>query len=159
MADLIYLTIKGKNQGLISAGCSSIDSIGNKYQVNHQDEILVYGLSHSMLRKKNVKHQPVIIRKPIDKSTPLLGVAISNNEVMDCFINHYRTSLNGGLELYFNLKLIGAQILEYSVLHPNSLENNDQQPQETLSLIYKSITWNHIIAGTGGYSIWEDTVY
>ncbi len=65
MADLIYLTIKGKNQGLISAGCSSIDSIGNKYQVNHQDEILVYGLSHSMLRKKNVKHQPVIIRKPL----------------------------------------------------------------------------------------------
>ncbi|CAQ83559.1 conserved hypothetical protein [Photorhabdus asymbiotica] len=32
MANLIYLTIKGKTQGLLSSGCSSIDSIGNKYQ-------------------------------------------------------------------------------------------------------------------------------
>ncbi|WP_445497267.1 Hcp family type VI secretion system effector [Photorhabdus sp. SF281] len=159
MADLIYLTIKGKDQGLISAGCSSIDSIGNKYQENHQDEILVYSLSHSMLRKKNVNHQPVIIKKPVDKSTPLLGVAISNNELLDCFIDLYRTSSNGGLELYFKLKLIKAKILEHSVLHPNSLEHNNLQPQETLSLIYKSITWSHVIAGTSGYSIWEDTVY
>ncbi|CAQ83558.1 conserved hypothetical protein [Photorhabdus asymbiotica] len=98
----------------------------------------------------------MIIKKPVDKSTPLLGVAISNNELMDCFIDFYRTSSNGGLELYFKLKLIGVQILEYSVIHPNSLDHNDQQPQETLSLKYKSITWNHVIAGTSGYSIWED---
>ncbi len=32
MSNLIYATIKGKNQGLISAGCSTFDSIGNKYQ-------------------------------------------------------------------------------------------------------------------------------
>ncbi len=38
MANLIYLTLKGRKQGLISAGCSSIDSIGNKGQVNHTDQ-------------------------------------------------------------------------------------------------------------------------
>ncbi len=42
MADIIYLTLNGNNQGLISAGCSSYDSIGNRYQNNHSDEILVY---------------------------------------------------------------------------------------------------------------------
>ncbi|RKS56701.1 type VI secretion system Hcp family effector [Photorhabdus asymbiotica] len=35
MSDLIYLTLKGHKQGLISAGCSSIDSIGNKGQLDH----------------------------------------------------------------------------------------------------------------------------
>ncbi len=39
MSDLIYLTLKGRRQGLISAGCSSIDSIGNKGQLDHTDQI------------------------------------------------------------------------------------------------------------------------
>ncbi|PVF10642.1 type VI secretion system tube protein Hcp, partial [Yersinia pestis] len=37
MANMIYLTLKGKKQGLISSGCSSIDSIGNKSQGSHID--------------------------------------------------------------------------------------------------------------------------
>ncbi|WP_339959155.1 type VI secretion system tube protein TssD [Photorhabdus tasmaniensis] len=144
---------------MVECHISNTDIANESYQASHQDEILVYSLSHSMLRKKNVNHQPVIIKKPVDKSTPLLGVTISNNELLDCFIDLYRTSSNRGLELYFKLKLIGAKILEYSILHPNFLEHNDQQPQETLLLIYKSIIWIYIIVGTSGYSTWEDTVY
>ncbi|MEM8204902.1 type VI secretion system tube protein Hcp, partial [Morganella morganii] len=30
MAYPVYLVLRGKNQGLISAGCSSVDSIGNR---------------------------------------------------------------------------------------------------------------------------------
>ena len=30
MANLIYLTLNGEKQGLISAGCCSLDSVGNK---------------------------------------------------------------------------------------------------------------------------------
>jgi len=33
-----------KNQGLISANCSTFDFIGNKYQENHKDEIQVISL-------------------------------------------------------------------------------------------------------------------
>ncbi|SHM25388.1 hypothetical protein SAMN05216301_1999 [Morganella morganii] len=45
MAHPIYLTLTGKNQGLISAGCSSVDSIGNRYQAGHENEILILNLS------------------------------------------------------------------------------------------------------------------
>lgn len=48
MAEIIYLTLKGSKQGLISAGCSSYDSIGNKYQENHLDEILVYSTTYDL---------------------------------------------------------------------------------------------------------------
>ncbi|HHH3804694.1 TPA: type VI secretion system tube protein Hcp, partial [Escherichia coli] len=39
MSNIIYLSIKGKIQGLISEGCGSYASIGNKYQINNVDEI------------------------------------------------------------------------------------------------------------------------
>ncbi len=70
MANLIYLTLKGKKQDLISSGCYSLDSIGNKCQKDHANEILIYGLSHSITREQNYSHHPVIIQKPIDKSSP-----------------------------------------------------------------------------------------
>ncbi|OCQ52702.1 Major exported protein [Photorhabdus australis subsp. thailandensis] len=61
MSNLIYLTVKGQNQGLISAGCGRRDSIGIKAQNGHEDQIFVYSLQHLMTRKQNVSHQPVII--------------------------------------------------------------------------------------------------
>ncbi|MCG3463369.1 type VI secretion system tube protein Hcp [Xenorhabdus bovienii] len=112
MANLIYATIKGKKQGLISAGCSTFYLIGNNYQSGHADEILVLSFDHEITRTMNVNHRPVSFVKPIDKSSPLLGVAISNN-----------------------------------------------QPEELISVKYASITWQHHIAGTSGYSFWEDRLY
>lgn len=43
-----YMTITGKAQGLIAAGCSTQDSIGNKCQAGHADEIMVLSYSHNM---------------------------------------------------------------------------------------------------------------
>ena len=41
MANPVYLTLNGELQGLISSGCSSMLSIGNKAQIAHQDQIMV----------------------------------------------------------------------------------------------------------------------
>ena len=42
MANIIYATVTGEKQGMISAGCGTSASIGNKYQINHTDEILSF---------------------------------------------------------------------------------------------------------------------
>ncbi|TAJ02176.1 type VI secretion system tube protein TssD [Pectobacterium versatile] len=54
MASIIYLKINGERQGLISAGASSVDSIGNKYQSGHEDEIFIYELMNQFTRLENV---------------------------------------------------------------------------------------------------------
>ena len=41
MANPAYMKITGGIQGLISAGCSTHASIGNRYQSGHTDEIMV----------------------------------------------------------------------------------------------------------------------
>ncbi|WP_071882791.1 Hcp family type VI secretion system effector [Chania multitudinisentens] len=159
MANLIYLTLTGQKQGLISSGCSSSDSIGNKGQLNHEDQILIYSLIHTMTRTQHVHHNPVTIKKPIDKSSPLLAVAISSNELLEAMFYFYRTSQDGTQELYFSVKLTGVTISEFSSHHPHNITHTGVQPQETLSLRYKSITWQHHISGTSGYSIWDERVY
>ncbi|WP_411704547.1 Hcp family type VI secretion system effector [Edaphovirga cremea] len=159
MSNVIYLTIKGSSQGLISSGCSTKDSVGNKYQTGHENEIYVYSFDHDITREQNVNHQPVEFIKAIDKSSPLLGVAISNNEKLSCLFDFYRTSSDGSQEKYYSIEIIGAIITGLSSHYPNSLTHNDAQPYESISIKYESITWKHHSAGTSGYSIWADRVY
>jgi type VI secretion system Hcp family effector len=154
------MTILGQKQGLISNGCSSYSSIGNRYQLEHENQIYVQSLDHDITREQHVNHEEVIITKPIDKSTPLLGVAISENErIIECFLDSYWTSSTGHQEKFFTIELRNASIVKISYHFPNSVTHNDDMPYEVIHLRYESITWKHHTAGTSGYSIWEDRVY
>ncbi|CDG17719.1 putative haemolysin co-regulated protein (hcp-like) [Xenorhabdus doucetiae] len=153
MSYLIYLSLKGKKQGLISAGCSTPESIGNRYQAGREDEIQVLHIRHGMTRDQNVNHLPVNFTKPIDKSSPLLGLAIDKNELLDALFKCYRTNQAGQLELFYEIKLTGATIVDFSCHYPHSIDDNDQIPYETVQLDYKSISFTHRAAGTTGYAI------
>lgn len=90
MANHGYMTITGKAQGLISTGCSTQDSIGNKCQAAHTDEIMVLSYSHNMANIGNINkptHNPIIITKNVDKSSPLLAQALSSREEINCTIS------------------------------------------------------------------------
>ncbi|MDY4323481.1 Hcp family type VI secretion system effector [Pectobacterium brasiliense] len=159
MANNIYLTLTGNQQGKISAECGTVDPIGNKYQIGHKDQIFVLQFDHSISRNQNINHQPITFFKPIDKSSPLLGNAISNNEKLELLFDFYRTAQTGTQEKYYSVKLIGAVIRNITVSYPHALTHAENQPEEMISVAYQSIDWQHHIAGTGGYSLWEEQVY
>ncbi|AUZ63324.1 TPA: Hcp family type VI secretion system effector [Citrobacter amalonaticus] len=159
MANPVYLTLNGDLQGLISAGCSSQASIGNKAQIAHTDQIMVLGLSHGLTRAQNVNHQTLVIHKPVDKCSPLLTKAISENECLTCDFEYYRTNRFGINELYYKVKLINARIANIKHVVPHTINNSQGQPEESVSLTYESITQEHCIAGTSAYSLWEERLF
>lgn len=163
MANHSYMTISGKKQSLISAGCSSQDSIGNKCQAGHEDEIMVLAYSHNMVAGNDGstsggrgKHMPVVLTKNIDKSTPLLANALHEGEEIECKINFYRTSSSGHQEKYFTVMLGGGRIANLSVQVPHTIHLGDAQPQELMAIRYREISWVHHKASTSAYSSWGD---
>lgn len=159
MANLVYLTLNGQLQGLISAGCSSLASIGNKAQVSHLDQIMVTALNHGMSRSQNVNHQEMTIHKPVDKSTPLLSKAINENECLACDFEYYRTNRFGINELYYRVKLINARISNIRSSVPHNISDSGGQPEESVSFTYESITQEHCIAGTSAFSLWSERIF
>ena len=129
MANPVYLTLNGELQGLISSGCSSMPSIGNKAQIAHQDQIMVMSLSHGLSRAQNVNHQELTITKPVDKSSPLLGKAISENECLTCDFVFYRTNRFGINEPYYKLKLTNARISNIGLTVPHTINDSPGQPE------------------------------
>lgn len=159
MAGLVYLTLVGEIQGLISSGCLTQASVGNKAQVAHSDQILVYSLSHPLSRERNVNHHNVSIVKPLDKSSPLLAKAITDNESLSCVFVFYRTDKAGCMECYYRLKLTDARIAELDLHIPHSVSQNGKEAQDWVSFSYKSISWEHVNAGTSTYSLWEENIF
>ncbi|MEH0874843.1 Hcp family type VI secretion system effector [Pectobacterium cacticida] len=158
MSSIIYLELTGDKQGLISSGCSSLQSIGNRSQLGHENQIQALSLNHSMSYDDNLSCHPVELVKFIDKSSPLLGVSTSSNERLTANFFLYRVNSVGQLELFYEIKLTDARIVDISCNYPHSINNNEMMPYEKVLLKYGSISWEHKVAGTSGYSIWNDSI-
>lgn len=159
MSNITYLSLTGKTQGLISSKCSTLESIGNRYQIGHEDQIQVLSMGHTITRAQNASHHPLQIIKLIDKSSPLLGVAITNNELLEAIFTCYRTNQTGHLEAYYKVKLTKSTILEITSTYTNTINSEGILPHEKLLLSYESITWEHLVSGTSGYSIKESDIF
>ncbi len=114
---------------------------------------MVIASTFDISRRQNLSHAPISITKHVDKSTPLLITAITNNETLKCEIDYYRTSSTGSQEKYMTVVLTNASIVNYSQIHANTLTQSSSLPSEVITIQYESITCNHIMAGTSGYSI------
>lgn len=157
MANHGYMTITGKAQGLISAGCSTQDSIGNKCQAGHTDEIMVLSYTHNMVNIGNINkptHSPIIITKNVDKASPLLAQALSTREEVNCTISFYRVSSFGMQEKFYSVSINGGVIADLTLEMPHAILQSDAETQEHISIRYRDITWTHHAAGTSGYSTW-----
>ena len=126
---------------------------------NLKDQIMVYALMHSISRSQNVNHHELIITKPVDKSSPLLAKALSDNEKMAiCEFILYRTSKAGIYQPYYKINLSKARISSIDFVTPHAVLEKELEPQERIAFIYEDISWEHTLAGTNAMSKWQDRV-
>ncbi|MFN1129855.1 type VI secretion system tube protein TssD [Lelliottia nimipressuralis] len=144
MSNTVYLRMKGERQGEISSGCGTEKSIGNRYQYQHRDEILVYQLASSMTSTAyGMNHPGLRFTKPIDKSTTLLTTAINENEKLQLIFDFYRTNRYGRQEKYYQIELRGASV--QGIMHsinPGVLDS------ENITVSYEYIRSKHLSANT-----------
>ncbi|EPV2502992.1 type VI secretion system tube protein TssD [Enterobacter hormaechei] len=144
MSPIIYLTLEGNIQGQISAGCGSVASIGNLYQLGHEDEIQVLSLKQTARDSRGcTSHHSLDFCKRLDKSSPLLSNAINNNEYLKLTFDIYRINKFGRLERFYLIELRGATLQS---IHQTFTANHPDY--EYISVRYDYILCRHLIAQT-----------
>lgn len=144
MSDIVYLKLIGEQQGDISDGCGTTDSVGNRWQRNHVNEISVFSLSSGVTNTgKGANLQSLTFSKQIDKSSPLLANAINNNENLFLAFWFYRINRYGQWEKYYYIQLRGASIsrIQLRII-------KDEIDTETISVDYDYILSKHLISNT-----------
>jgi len=143
MSHIVYLRINGERQGNISAGCGTEASIGNRWQLGHENEIMCLSLAQSMTSTgQQAHHQGLQFCKMIDKSSPLLMQAISDNEPLKLDFDFYRINPFGRMEKYYRIELRGALINRTWATYADNLHS------EYITVSYEYILCQHLIAGT-----------
>ena len=162
-----YMSIEGETQGNITEGANSMDSMGNRFQEDHENEITVQGFEHQILIPRDPQsgqpsgqrvHDAFVITKIYDKSSPKLYEALTSGERLPkVVLKWYRTSMTGQQEHYFTHELEDAMIVDIKAKMPNC-----QDPamahfthMEDISLTYRKISWTHEVSGTSGSDDWR----
>lgn len=144
MSEIVYLMVSGQQQGAISDGCGTIASVGNRWQIGHEDEIFTFSFTNSITSTGAGSHlHGLRFCKLIDKSTPLFVNAINNNEQLYMEFYFYRINRFGKWEKYYYIQLRGAFI---SAIQYQFSENN--LDTETITINYEYILCKHLIANT-----------
>lgn len=144
MSDIVYLMVSGQQQGVISAGCGTLASVGNRWQIGHEDEIFAFSLTNSITSTgKGSQLHGLRFCKLIDKSTPLFINAINNNEQLYMEFYFYRINRFGRWEKYYYIQLRGAFL---SGIQQQFSENS--LDTETITISYEYILCKHLIANT-----------
>jgi type VI secretion system secreted protein Hcp len=132
----MYMTVAGQSQGKINGSCTA---------AGHEGQIVVDAIYHKVDSPPAVArvHHPLRILKDIDKSSPQLFQAATNNEnLVDIFIYFYRTSGIGTQEHYYTIHLEDARIVN---IEQYALTADGYS--ESVSFTYLKITWIYEIDG------------
>ncbi|MDF1791809.1 MAG: Hcp family type VI secretion system effector [Thalassobaculaceae bacterium] len=163
-----YMTIEGANQGDMSSGAMSADSVGtlsvssqeNKMQIQEFElGISVPTDPQSGQPTGRRVHTGCRIVKYLDKASPLILQAIATGEQLTKVkVEFYRTASTGSQELYYTVELDEATLVSLQPYFPMALDgaNSSYGHMEELKITYKKIAVTHEVAGTSGGDDWNN---
>ena len=153
-----YLTLRGADQGEIQ---------GSVTQAGRENSIEVHAWSHEVISPRDAasglptgkrQHKPLTITKTIDKSTPKLMNALTNNETISEFhLKCWQPSSTGAEIQHYTIELVNANIagIRQEMLNNKYPENMQHQEREHISFTYQKITWTWVEGGVTAEDDWE----
>jgi type VI secretion system secreted protein Hcp len=159
MARSGYCKIIGTKSGEVKGGVK---------QHGHEDTLEVLAISHKVEVPRDAhtgqasgrrRHNPFVIVKALDKSSPLLfKMMCENEELKSVEIKINRVNPKGGEELFFTYKLEGANIVDIETDMKSVKDKNfDYLPHmEHVSFSYSKITWTIEEGGIMASDDWMD---
>jgi type VI secretion system secreted protein Hcp len=161
MALNAYLKLKGQKQGEIK---------GSITQKGREHKIAVIAVSHEVISPRDPAsglptgkrmHKPFVITKELDKSTPLLFNALTNNEnIPEWELQFWRPSGTGAEQQHYTVKLTNANVASI-----NFRMSNNKHPDlmkfaeyEEIAFTYQKIEWTWVDGGITAMDDWETPV-
>ncbi len=158
MALPAYLILAGEKQGVIKGSCK---------QKGREDTILVQAVEHEVTIPRDPQtglatgkrvHHPLTIVKAVDRSTPLLFMALTSGEHFKFVeISWYQINEKGQEECYFTTKLEDAIIVAIKSWKKNCLDPSFAQfgDMEEVSFTYRRISWRAVKDGVESEDDWS----
>ncbi|RYX83390.1 type VI secretion system tube protein Hcp [bacterium] len=147
----------------LSLKASGVEIKGEVIQKGRENSIECFGYEQETQANPTGRrtYQPLVIRKRIDKASPLLMKALIKNENISATFKFYRTPQRGtagsqaSQEHYYTVTLSDARILSVRQVMPDTRESNAGATTEEVQFGFSKINWTYTV---GGVSMDDDNV-
>jgi type VI secretion system secreted protein Hcp len=160
MAETVHLylkangtDIKGNSAQLSMGRADSIECVYYEQAVSTARE------AGSGMATGRRRYEPIIIRKRIDKATPLLFKALANNEVVDGVLKFFRPNPTGDgtTEQFYTVEFKGGRVSSLKNYSPDCIDpvSTNQPPMEELGFVFNTIIWTYMDGGITHQDTWS----
>jgi type VI secretion system secreted protein Hcp len=156
------LTLKANGEDI--KGESTQTSMGREETIecfHFEAEMLTSREERSGLATGRRQHKPLIIRKSIDKSTPLIAKALTKSAKIDAEFKFFRPNPTGDgtVEHFYTVTLSNGRIAAQKMIsewdRPGS--GHSTPPQEEVQFVFQKINWTFVQGGVSHEDDWTTT--
>jgi type VI secretion system secreted protein Hcp len=105
------------------------------------------------------QYTPIVIRKRIDKSTPLLAKALVENHVIDGVFKFFRPNPTGDgtTEQYYTVEIKKGRLASFEQVSPDCLDpaSSNAPPLEEVAFVFHTISWTYTNGGVTHEDTWD----
>lgn len=159
MAETVHLYLKSNGEDIKGESTqTSLDREGTIECLSFVDSVRTAREKGSGLATGRRTYEPIVIRKRIDASSPLLARSLCNNEVVEGVFKFFRPapSGDGTTEHFFTVEFAEGRLASLRRVSPDTIDpaSATEPPTEECSIVFHNITWTYEPSGAMHHDNW-----
>lgn len=161
MAETVHLYLKSNGEEI--QGESTQTSLGRENSIEclyFEDAVRTAREKGSALATGRRTYEPIVIRKRIDKSSPLLARGLCNNEVIQGIFKFFRPNPagDGTTEHFFTVEIAEGRVSSIKRTSPDTIDpaSSMDPPMEEVTFVFHNITWSYEPTGAMHHDNWRE---
>ena len=161
MSETVHLYLKANSQ--------DIHGESTQHSLSRQDSIECVYFEQAVKTAREAgsgmatgrrQYEPLLIRKRIDKSSPLLARSLCNNEVIQGIFKFFRPNPagDGTTEHFFTVEFAEGRVASITRVSPDVIDPASamEPPTEQVSFVFHNITWTYEPSGASHHDNWRE---
>ena len=161
MAETVHLFLKANGQDVKGESSQTSLGRGNSIEcVYYEQNVITARDAVSGMATGRRQYQPLLIRKRIDKSSPLLAKALANNEKIEATLKFFRPNPTGDgtTEQFYTVAFKDGRIASFKQYVPSTIEpaTSTEPPLEEVTFVFHTISWTYANGGITHEDSWSE---
>jgi len=160
MAETVHLYLKANGADI--AGESTQTSLGRENSIeclSFESSVITARESGSGLATGRRQYQPIVIRKRIDKSSPLVMKALCENQVIEAVFKFFRPNPTGDgtTEQFYTVAFKQGRISSQKQIVPDTMvpATSTDPALEEITFVFHTISWTYTNGGVTHEDTWD----
>ncbi len=160
MAETVHLTLKAN--GTVIKGASSQVSLGRADTIEcvfFDFHVKTAREAGSGLATGRRQYDPITIRKRIDKASPLISKALTENQVIEGVFKFYRPNPTGDgtTEQFYTIEIKRGRVSNQRQWLPDTIQpaSHLEPPMEEVTFVFHTINWTITEGGVTHEDTWD----